>query len=79
MNILVKMEWSEIHQKYLMKLPSGKFLYDLWDCESINHIFNNRLDKNESRWFELNIEERNNGSRGEYQSRDKEMDSEVNI
>ena len=59
MNILIKMEWNEPSQKWLMKLPSGAFLYDLWDCENIRKLFDEQLDKHKEKWFEINIKERN--------------------
>ena len=60
MNILVKMEWNETSQKWLMKMPSGEFLYDLWDCGNINRLFDGGLDKERGKWFELTIKERSN-------------------
>ena len=58
MNILVKMKWNEPMQKWMMILPTGHFLYDLFDCENINKLFDGELDKDKEKWFELNIKVR---------------------
>jgi hypothetical protein len=57
-NILVKMTWNETHQKYLMTLPDGKFIYDFWDCGNIARIFDGKLDKSEGKWFEVQVKQR---------------------
>lgn len=49
------MEWSEPNQKWLMKLPTGAFLFDFWDCVNINRLFGGRLDKHKATVFELDI------------------------
>ena len=41
-------------------MPSGEFLYDLWDCGNINRLFDGGLDKERGKWFELTIKERSN-------------------
>jgi hypothetical protein len=71
MQILVKMEWNQLAQKWLMKVPNGnpdgRFLVDIddkienlgfWDCGNINKLFDDQLDKDKSKWFELNIRQR---------------------
>ena len=63
MNIAVQMKWNESSQKWLMLLPNGHMLYDFWDCGNINRLFCNGLDKENDKWFELTIKERNNVQR----------------
>ena len=57
-SILIFMEWSNIHQKWLMKDSKEKvFVNDFWDCFTIKKMFAG-LDKNKPTKYLITIEKR---------------------
>ena len=51
--LTVTMQWNETAQKWLMHLH-GKFVYDFWDCPTIQAAFKG-LDKKQTEKFEIII------------------------
>lgn len=54
---LIKMQWSPVNQKYLMKSAKGRFIYDFWDCGNVRMIFPH-LSKRKVKTYIMTVEER---------------------
>lgn len=55
MRLVLKLKWVEATQKWhLLNPATGKFIYDLFDCENMNRIFN-YPDKNEEKLYVIDV------------------------
>jgi len=55
MKLVVMLKWSEGDDKWHVLTPdTGKFIYDLYDCENMNRIFD-RPDKSKKEMYTLDI------------------------
>ena len=51
----LKLEWNAFLERWIVKKPSGRNIYEIPDCDNFNLIFKG-LDKSKSNSYKLNAE-----------------------
>jgi len=57
--MIVRLDWNEYLERWIVKKPKGSNIYELPDCDNFNLIFP-ELDKEKSNFYEITATKKGN-------------------